>query len=258
MASGPGTGHAERERDKWLRTIARQTVRAKLARARRDLKAARQDRRTATKRARQVCAEARASAKAWIAQARAELREEIARLRAELAARIDKRREAVRTCCGTDRQRVRAQHDERVAAARAQLDDLRKAQTTERIWSRPITVLSNGRKARQQRTRENLAEFRSRMEQELSPDEWIVWQRADAKRMIPRATPKVSAVEQFRRWAHDHSAEVSQFIREDADRAVAEAIKREKAERAQLADLKKITGRRMRTLVERELEAVPF
>jgi hypothetical protein len=235
-------------RAKWLKKLAREAQRQKLARLRADVREASQQRRTARGRARRACSGARVRARAWIADARAQLRKQIDKMRGELRSRIDARRAAVKACCTDDRKAVRAQADAHVKAAREALEALRNEHKRERTWTRPDT--------KQAPTPRKVAKAESdhAVEVNLGPDELIVWHRVKSK---IHATPRMSRTEAFAHWMHDHSGEVARLLEEDADRGYREALKREKRERAEMKQAMR-SPVKMRDLVHAELDAVPF
>ncbi len=240
----------------WLRSMVEHTGRARLELARGRVREARDAKRSALRRAREVCREARASTRTWAAAARAELRERIAHMRAELAAEIEERRARVRECYGPERAKVRAEHDERIGIMRAELEELMRDRSLERVWSKPIKANAQQRARRkaEQRDEENDA-----VEAELSADELTVWRRV--RRKIPKGTAHGSTVEHFRRWLHENTADVEHILSEQAERELREAIKHEERERRELAQLRRVVDRdqqRARDYVRDSLDHVPF
>jgi hypothetical protein len=238
----------------WVRKAAAEAARARLQRARAAVREAAAAKRSAVSRARQTCSAARVATREWVARARLEVRAEVERLRLELREHIAAKRAAVRACCGPDKARARAEADERIAAARAALEQLRGERKTERIWSKrePLKPAQ-----RRQRAREQKAETDHDLEADLSPDELIVW-RAVRTRIAP-ASARMSKLEGFRHWLHDHQGEVARLLEQDAQRQYAAAVKREKEERAQLAQfrrtMRKASDRELRDYVVAELDA---
>jgi hypothetical protein len=241
----------------YLRKLADETVRERLARARDGVKAAQAHKRTATRRARETCAAARLATRAWIVKARRELAVEIEQLRGELRDRIAHKREAVRACCGPDRARVRAEADQQIDAKRAELEQLKDERRRERTWSKPDKRTPSQRRAR---VREQRQESEHDVTSDLSPDELVVWQAVRSK--IPAGNDRISRLERFRHWLHEHQGEVIRILDDDAERQVNEAIEREQIERQEARAFKrgmhKATDRELRDYVAADLEAVPF
>jgi hypothetical protein len=197
-----------------------------------------------------LCRRARAAFKAWRTKRRAWLRAELERVRARVRAETETRRARVGRCCGRDqRARVRAEGDAKVAAAVADLVQLREERRRERTWTRRDTPAPGLARARG----EKRAESDSEVEANLGPDELIVWQRV--KRTI-KATPRMSRTEAFAHWMHDHSAEVAQYLADDADAYYERAVRDEARERARMH--KPRSDRELARYVGAELEAVPF
>lgn len=245
------------DRQQWVRSVAKDASRAKLARARAAVSEARLEKRTAVRRAREACAAARVATREWLARARADVRAEIERLRIELRAAIEHRRAAVRACCDKDKPRVRAAGDTRIAAARAALEQLRAERHTERLWTRRDT-----KKPLAKAQRSDATEISDQaVEVELSPDELIVWRKV--RRRIPLATPRMSRLERFQHWIHDHPGDVQTILEDAAERAYRDAIANEERERAQLQQwqghhLRKRSHAELRDHIASELDAVPF
>jgi len=239
----------DRARRQWLRQLARETDRARLVRAREAVRAARTARRTARARARELCASARQAFKAWRTKRRAWLAAELTRIRERVRAETEQRRARVARCCGKEqRERVRAAGDAAIAAALEALEQLREEKRRERTWTRKDSAAPG-----LARVRERKAESDHEVEANLSPDELIVWKRV--KREI-KGTPRMSRLEAFQHWAHDHGAEVAQYIADDAEAYYARAVRDEQRERERAH--KPRTDRQLARDVRAELDAVPF
>lgn len=235
---------------RWLRKLARDTDRKRLEAARRALRDARAAKRTARARARSACARARAGFKRWVKAQRAALQRRIAALRLALRTRIDTRRARLKACCGAEeRARVRAASDARIAAARAELDQLQRERRRERVWARKdphaAPIATRAREAKQESDHE--------VEVNLSPDELIVWRQV--RRQI-RGSDRMSRTEAFQHWMHDHSSDVARIIAEDAELAYRQALRDEQKQRAAMRSTR--TDKQLRRYVAAELDAVPF
>jgi hypothetical protein len=236
---------------KWLQKLARDTQRERLRRARAAVVDARKDKRTAAARARLTCKRARASAILWIVRERDRVRAAIEQPRLELRRRIDAKRAGVRKCCSSDKQRTRAAHDAKIAETRAALEQLREEHKRARIWSKPDTL---GKPRAAARRGELAQEDNDKVEANLSPDELTVWRKV--RKSVPAATARVSRLEQFQHWLHDHSGEVARILEEDAQRAYREAVRNEQRERKALRNTR--TPRELAEYVRAELADVPF
>ena len=209
---------------RWLRKLARDTDRKRMTAARAKVREARTAKKTARARAKVACNRARAVFKRWVAHQRKMLKKRIEELRKQLRERIATQRERLRACCGKEaRAKARATSDERIQAARAELDQLLAEKRRERVWSRkdphaaPIATRS-----------EKKSEADHEVEVNLTADELIVWQRVKNK---IQGSDRMSRTEAFRHYVHDNSADVARFIIEDAERGYQEAIANERAER---------------------------
>lgn len=234
---------------KWLQKLARDTQRERLRRARAAVVDARRDKRTAAARARLTCKRARAAAILWIVRERERVRAAIEQLRLELKKRIDAKRASVRKCCSSDKQRTRAAHDAKIAETRAALEQLREEHKRARIWSKPDT-LGKPRARRGELAQED----NDKVEANLSADELTVWRKV--RKQVPAATARVSRLEQFQHWLHDHAGEVARILEEDAQRAYREAVRNEARERKALRNTR--SPRELAEYVRAELADVPF
>jgi hypothetical protein len=237
-------------RARWLRKLARETDRARLARARGAVQQARAAKRSARARALAACRRARTHFRRWLTGQRAALRKRIESLRARLKAETATRRARIQACCGkTERQRARAAGDAAIARARAELAELLKERRRERVWSRPNPLKG----AALGRTRAQESDHSVAVN--LTPDELIVWGKVKAK---IHGTDRMSRTEAFQHWMHDHRGEVARILAQDADEAYQRAVRNEAKERQRMRSAR--SDRQLASYVARELAAgdVPF
>lgn len=224
----------------WMRRYAREAAQRSLKRAKQAVRDAQEHKRTANRRARDVCQRARAAHRAWKVDSRRKLRADIAELRAKLAASMDRRREQVAKCCGPERVKAREKGDAEVKRAREALAELRDQRRQEHIATKRMTTRTRTRREAAVARRERESESDDEVRANLSPDELIVFERV---RTRIKPTERMTKTEAFQQWAHDHSQDVARILAEHAEAELRAAIKREQAERRELAELQRARSR---------------
>lgn len=241
------------EHRRWLEAEAKRADRAMLKRARERVKIAQRERRQTVKRAATTCDRARKRLKIWLLKERARVHAQVQKIRTDLRARIASERTKARTCCGPDRERVRAEALEQVARARAALEELRGRAVLQRLWSRKDA------RGPQLTRADRRSESDSQVEAELSTDELIVWRAVKGQ---IKASPRMSRFEAFAHWMHEHRADVLDILEADAQRAVDDLERQEYEQREAMRELDYATtnSRSLRSRAQRARSAadVPF
>jgi hypothetical protein len=223
-----------------LERAAREADRERLKRARRALQQAKADRRSSIRRARDLCKAAKAALAKWRREARKQLRAEVVALReqarrwpreqrAALRQEIDRRRSQVCGMCVTGRKSARLRGTEAVKAAKRRLADEKAAQAREKLWAKrtPIGTPKGAAKAVEKRR-----ESDSDVEANLSPDELTVWRSVKAR---VKGSPRMSRLEAFQHWLHEHGAEVAELLERKAEAELRKLSAEEQQARKRMA-----------------------
>ena len=192
----------------WLKRVARESDREKLATLRLELKRARAAAKQRRIDARATCRNARVTVKEWARLERQRTRDA-----------IELKRLNARHTCDTGRAAVLT-HMETKRAKTARLAEVRAEQAREKLWSRSV------RKARVRSSAR--AETVDEVRRNLSPDEAWLYEQIRSK-LKPRA--RMSATEVFHHWLHEHQGDALRLLDE---RAQSDVVALEEDERAYL------------------------
>lgn len=183
--------------------MAREADRERLRRARAALKQARALKASSKLRAKETCRSAREQVRAWAVNERLRVRDDVKRMREETRATIAGKRQHVRATCSTGKLEAVTTGDSQIQTARATLDQEREQARRERIWR------GSGKPKAQTTAREARQESDDEVTGSLTGDELFVWEAVKSK---IRSTDRMSRLEAFQHWIHEHSGEVARIL----------------------------------------------
>ena len=232
---------AKRIRDE-LAAELKKADRAKLAKLKRDITAAKAQKREGIANVRTKCKDAR------IAH-----RERAKQLRAELTAAIRAERAALKGSCAIGRDDARAKAQARITQLRRALGEEQSAQRTRRLYERPAKLHAGSRSSGGRRAAELRAESDDEVRNNLPPELVPVF---DSVRRSISASPRRTRTEAFLEWAAEHPERVWSIT----ERTIAADLKKLEADEAEhhrrMRDAKRY--KRKAHELEHDLSGVPF
>lgn len=160
--------------------------------------------------------------------------------RAKARAQCERAKARAKVICTTARARAKATSDRETAAAREALATERASRRVERVWTAKPRSRATAARATAERRAHSDDEIRDALPAELRP----AW---EAMRHRITAIGRMSRLEAFEQWAHDHGAEVQRYAAAAAQLPAEDELQR--AER-EYWDAMQVAGDRAAALLD--------